>query len=197
MALPYIDKDLDSADARDYVDNLIREEMRSMSGSKPSVGQDVSLFENSPALKSLLASVSNGVSTSAIDTSRFRLEPPPASEKHSEEAWKTAVDNAHAQLEHQQNRLLNLELLNAYGANAWRVSNFQVEAAVKLVTAKVEERKAAVLEINKERKIEQTKAGTELQALEQRWRDLVDQCLRIDIANQVLQAEIDELRGTA
>jgi pre-mRNA-splicing factor SPF27 len=35
-------------------------------------------------------------------------------------AWLAATNNAHAQLEHQLNRISNLELLLKYGANAWR-----------------------------------------------------------------------------
>jgi pre-mRNA-splicing factor SPF27 len=35
-------------------------------------------------------------------------------------AWLAASNNAHAQLEHQLNRITNLELLLKYGANTWR-----------------------------------------------------------------------------
>jgi len=51
----------------------------------------------------------------ALDTSRYRLEPPPASKKHDLGAWKACVDNAHSQLEHQYLRIVNLELMLKYG----------------------------------------------------------------------------------
>jgi pre-mRNA-splicing factor SPF27 len=46
-------------------------------------------------------------------------------------AWTAAVDNAHAQLEHQLNRITNLELLLRYGDNAWRAQGQLDEALLK------------------------------------------------------------------
>lgn len=41
------------------------------------------------------------------------------------------MDNAHAQLEHQLNRITNLELLLRYGDNAWRAQGQLDEALLK------------------------------------------------------------------
>ncbi|KAI9336744.1 Pre-mRNA-splicing factor SPF27 [Obelidium mucronatum] len=141
--------------------------------------------QSNESLSNLLSLSGNGTPLNAIDTSRFRLEPP--SNPHSEEDWKAAVDNAHAQIEHQQNRLVNLELINKFGANAWKLHNFQLEAGIA-------QQKQELLDLNKERKIEQTRAGGELRQLEEKWSDLVDRVLRVDIANQVLEAEIEALQ---
>lgn len=46
-------------------------------------------------------------------------------------AWGKACDNAHAQLEHQLNRITNLELLLKYGSNAWRAQAQLDEALLK------------------------------------------------------------------
>ena len=51
----------------------------------------------------------------ALDTSRYRLEPPLANKKHDLGAWKACVDNAHSQLEHQYLRIMNLELMLKFG----------------------------------------------------------------------------------
>lgn len=37
----------------------------------------------------------------AIDTTRYKLETPPVSQKNSVNAWKNVLDNAYAQYEHQ------------------------------------------------------------------------------------------------
>jgi pre-mRNA-splicing factor SPF27 len=50
-----------------------------------------------------------------LDTSRYRLDPPGPTKRNDFNAWKSALDNAHAQLEHQYLRILNLELLLKYG----------------------------------------------------------------------------------
>jgi pre-mRNA-splicing factor SPF27 len=39
-----------------------------------------------------------------LDTTRFRLDPPPAGRRGDPGAWRGALDNARAQLEHQHNR---------------------------------------------------------------------------------------------
>lgn len=53
------------------------------------------------------------------------------------------------------NRLYNLELLQKYGANAWRVHNFQLEHELQQYQRTLEEYKQNILEINKQRKSEQ------------------------------------------
>ncbi|KAI8618095.1 Pre-mRNA-splicing factor SPF27 [Chytriomyces sp. MP71] len=195
MALPYIDKHYDQPDVREAVDRLVADELRTM-GPRPKKDPSespVSLFESNASLAALLAQAARGENTNAIDASRFRLDAPPntAATPENELRWAAAVKNAHAQLEHQHSRLANLELISAFGANAWKIANFQLEDTIKRLRAQLEDQKADILEVNKERKIDQRKAGVELEALEQRWNHLVDACLRVDIANQVLEAEIE------
>lgn len=50
-----------------------------------------------------------------LDTSRYRLDPPPQNKQNDPNAWRGALDNAHAQLEHQYLRIMNLEMLLKYG----------------------------------------------------------------------------------
>lgn len=39
-----------------------------------------------------------------MDTARYNLDPPPAAKRNDYNAWRVALDNAYAQLEHQYNR---------------------------------------------------------------------------------------------
>jgi pre-mRNA-splicing factor SPF27 len=41
-----------------------------------------------------------------MDTARYNLDPPPPTKRNDAAAWTAALDNAHAQLEHQYNRCL-------------------------------------------------------------------------------------------
>jgi pre-mRNA-splicing factor SPF27 len=89
-----------------------------------------------------------------LDTTRYRLDPPPQSRRNDVAAWRAALDNAHSQLQHQYNRhaflhlscsprrslhfrlkssrrLLNLELMIAYGPKAWQVHLRELEVSVK------------------------------------------------------------------
>lgn len=57
------------------------------------------------------------------------------SKQHDLAAWGKACDNAHAQLEHQLNRITNLELMLKYGANAWRAQTQMDEALLRQMEA--------------------------------------------------------------
>ena len=99
-----------------------------------------------------LEQASQGKNTTAIDTNRFRLEAPSTS---SLESWTSAIDNAQAQLEHQQNRMINLELVNKFGSNSWKIHNYQLEHAKNLIKTQADEIRAKITFLNKSRKLDQ------------------------------------------
>lgn len=51
--------------------------------------------------------------------------------------------------------MFNLELLQKYGANAWRVHNYQMEAFLNQIQKQTEEYRTKIQNINRERKMEQ------------------------------------------
>lgn len=51
--------------------------------------------------------------------------------------------------------MFNLELLQKYGANAWRVHNYQLESQLKMLQKETEEYREKIREISRERKNEQ------------------------------------------
>jgi pre-mRNA-splicing factor SPF27 len=87
--------------------------------------------------------------------------------------------------------LFNLELLQKYGPNAWKVHNFQLEAQLKY---NVEEKKKQISDLNKQRKFEQTEGGTTLRNLESKWSDLISQTLQVEVACAALENELEELK---
>lgn len=65
----------------------------------------------------------------ALDTSRYRLDPPAPTKQNDHAAWRASVNNAHAQLEHQYLRILNLELLLKHGDKV-RCLGFGIHASL-------------------------------------------------------------------
>ncbi|KAI8849227.1 Pre-mRNA-splicing factor SPF27 [Chytridium lagenaria] len=184
MALPYIDKEFEDERLQRYAEDAIREEMQRSKGIGPAAVDEFALFMTDELLKKEMERVSKGESISAIDTARFRLRMQVGQ----------AVQNAFAQLEHKHNQMLNLELINKFGSNAWRIHNAQLDSVIAKLQQELEAQKQSVSDINKERKTDQMRVGFTLSALETRWGHLVDQCLRVDIACEMLEAEVASLR---
>jgi pre-mRNA-splicing factor SPF27 len=66
-----------------------------------------------------------------------------------------SLQNAESQLEHQNIWMTNLELLQSFGANAWRLNNEHLEAEVKRLTNLLENEKKEIEDLNRLRKEEQ------------------------------------------
>lgn len=120
--------------------------------------------------------------------------PPPANMASDVGAWTEALNNARAQLEHTQLRLVNLELLQTYGPNA----HVQANAALQVAKQRLADRLAACQKeqeaLNKGRKAEQQEAGQRLRALAARWDELVSKNVEIQLACAYLEEEIAQLR---
>ncbi|TPX54794.1 hypothetical protein PhCBS80983_g05737 [Powellomyces hirtus] len=191
-SLPYIDRNL--PEVSDAVEELIKAELARGSGvTHSSLPAEISLFASKPLLSAELARTANSQPISSLDTTRFRLEPP--KDAQSVEAWSEALENAQSQLEHQTNRLINLELVNTFGSNAWRLHCFQLEWLAKALEKEVEAVKKEVVDINKERKVEQLKTGQTLQQLSLRYSQLLHQTMQVDAATKGLETEVEALRA--
>lgn len=196
-ALPYIDGMTN--DDRHQAEELINEELKK-SNKKPSdylasfPPLPASRFEGHPILQHEYARVKAGKQMEAMDTSRFHLTPPPASQQNDFGAWRAATDNAHSQLEHQYNRLLNLELLLRFGPNARRVHNKSLEGHVYRLEKEIEQLQQQKDSINKQRKLSQESDGRALQQMEQQYTALIAKNMEINMACQELESEVNELQ---
>lgn len=114
MALPYgPDTDLENPVVREMVDMMVDEEMQSMNipldkylDHLPAPRLASSVFTEAD-----LERAAAGKRMSALDMSRYELPGPPKSQVNDPEAWKACVHNARAQMQHQLNRIDNLELM--------------------------------------------------------------------------------------
>ena len=61
-------------------------------------------LQGHPVLKAELERVRSGLPMAGLDIARYRLDEPSLSKRNDMAAWRSALDNAHSQLEHQYNR---------------------------------------------------------------------------------------------
>ncbi|CAO1613846.1 unnamed protein product [Jaminaea pallidilutea] len=195
-ALPYFDDELDTKPGlRSKVDREIQAEMAKGGAS---------LADNDPRLppRSLRAAQNGAISTddesgagvkNAIDVSRYQLLAPAHGMDASEEEWEAAVKNAASQLMHQEGRLLNLELLKRYGANSWRLHNYQQENALAQYCKAQEALAAKTTSLNRRRRQQQSEAGQHLTNLERKWTELISRGLQLEVANITAEHEVQAL----
>ncbi|ORX65605.1 breast carcinoma amplified sequence 2 [Linderina pennispora] len=190
-SLPYIDKEYDDPSMRDQVSSLIQKEMGRM--SPPLLPKSTTLFKNNDLLRKEYERVRAGKPLPEFDIERYKLEAPEDSDNVG--IWRSAADNAAAQLEHQNIRLVNLELLQQFGANAWKLSNYQKEGLLRNIEKATDRHRDEGVNVNKARKYEQTEAGIKLRDIEERWTEGVKKCIDIQVASSELKGEIAQLEA--
>jgi pre-mRNA-splicing factor SPF27 len=94
-------------------------------------------------------------------------------------------------------RIINLELLSQYGSAAWRAHNEVLKRMLQEEQNSLEVIRSQIQEVNRQRKLEQSKAGDELSRLETHWQDLVRKNYKIEEACMQLQSEIKQLQKMA
>ncbi|KAF9473310.1 breast carcinoma amplified sequence 2 [Pholiota conissans] len=192
-SLPYYDDDLQKFPyLKEKVEQELARELKAPQTLHPRVPPTVELFADNPFLKAELERVGSNQAFTPLDSLRYSL-PAPTSTPATDEDWKVALDNAHAQLQHQRIRQQNLALLQNYGPNAFRIQNYLLEATVKQTEKTLEELKDLIVEVNRERKNTQDRIGKQLTTLENRWTELISSVLQIEMANVALDAEIERL----
>merc|ERR1711953_435542 len=155
-ALPYIDHGYDEPGVREAALALVDEETRRYRPTKNYLAPvlpplNITAFEN-PLMKTELDRVASRMPMDTLSMKRYELPPPPAGKMTDVAAWNECVDNSLAQLEHQRTRIANLELMQEYGCDAWKIYN---EVLQKLVT-QLQELKNQIQEVNWSRKNKQT-----------------------------------------
>jgi len=194
-SLPYIDPHDDHAQRQ--AEALVRDEMRRFApqdylAQLPSFS---TAKYDSVFLEGETERLKRGEPMARVDITRYKVEAPPPSKKNDPDAWNIAVRNAQAQLEHQYLRLLNLELLNNYGSNAWKMHNYTLEALHKSVSQSLAQCKKEVEDVNRARKLEQESAAHTLSGLAVRYEDLVRKNYDIETACLLIEQELQDLHS--
>ena len=117
---------------------------------------------------------------SAVDTSRYQPQAPSGKQAGKTEAWEEAVARAQTMQEHQGLRLVNDELMQQYGVNAWRAFNSGLEDRNELLKKELELEKLRVLDMNRKRMAAQVTIEGKIRKLEDRYQQAVAKNMRIE-----------------
>jgi hypothetical protein len=93
---------------------------------------------------------------------RYEILVPSGSHENDVHSWQKAVSNAKSQLEHSNNRLMNLELAEKYNSKLWLESNTAAEGITKCIQGSNEAIKAKIDDINLKRRLTQENEGTKM-----------------------------------
>jgi len=196
-ALPYIDTGYEEPGVREAAIAMVEEEKKQYRPTKnyiehiPPINESAFVTE---LMKKEFERISSRLPGDTLSMKRYELPPPPPGKMTDVTAWAECVDNSYAQLEHQAIRLMNLELLQENGAEAWKAHNEVLSGMLARTQAEVARLKKSIQEVNYARKNKQVKAGEELRHLESTWVSLVSRNLEIEQACQELAERCDALR---
>ena len=130
--------------------------------------------------------------TTGIDLSRYEaLDAPAAGDV---EAWRTTLQKAYASAEYLRSRETNLGLLEAYGKNAWLISNSQLEDLLKGLERDIEAIKLNFEQVERERRERQGGVEAEVKGLEAGWREGVGRLIEVLAAAEGVKQEILQRR---
>jgi pre-mRNA-splicing factor SPF27 len=141
-------------------------------------------------MRSEFQRIESGARMDSMSTKRYELPAPPASKLGEIQAWQESVDNSLAQLEHQAIRSLNLELMDKYGTETWKVAlEIMVGMSVK-AQKDLQDLKKEIQDVNWKRKSKQLQTGDKLNQLNQQWASLVSCNYEIETAISMLEQQI-------
>ncbi|CCG83059.1 BCAS2 domain protein [Taphrina deformans PYCC 5710] len=189
-ALPYYDSEPSESD-RDAVDSLVEKEIPQHTPLHPSIAIRDEWQPSSPLLQQGLDRVKRGEALRAIDLARYEQVEAPVMDDIQD--WRDALRRNIVAADAMNSRSDNLTLLKSLGTNAWTVHVHQLEYSLKQVESELLAVRQETEQVNIERSRAQTSAGDHLTELTERWRSLLSSNLELNVANAVLQGEIDEL----
>ncbi len=108
------------------------------------------------------------------------------------QAWRNSVSNVKAQLQHQENRLMNLELMEEHVANVWLQQNSALEQIYNNYTEQTVALNKQLRELNKTRLATQERAFPDLAKLTHRRDSAVVQRLQCQAAHQQIDAYLTQ-----
>lgn len=122
-----------------------------------------------------------------LDFERYELDIP-AFEKSTKieeklEVWCDLVQRAKVQIQHQKIRILNLQLLDEYGQNAWLEYLKTLENHKQALDKAVQIRQTEVTSTNEDRQSRQFEWAGEIARFEIKWKKLIQD--NIEIQNQL------------
>lgn len=197
-ALPYADEGYDNPGVREAAAVLIEEEVKRYHSTKnylENIPGNLHEKWETPAMKTMFEKLDSRQPSEMLSMKRCELPAPPTGQKHDVSAWLSAVSNSKAQLEHQEVRLINLELLKDYGCNSWILYLQRLQKMSEIQQKRLHTLRQQIQDTNWARKKEHTEAGSELQLLNSQWINLVAKNYELERACTELEGEIDVMEN--
>ncbi|CAH0004829.1 unnamed protein product [Clonostachys byssicola] len=190
-SLPYIDPE-PSPESLAAARSLITAELSTFSPSPLPKTAEPSF---SPAIQTELARVSSKTPLHPLDLSRYEAQETPPADAPTDRL-REVLENARVSDAYLASRRQNLELLDAYGKNAWLVGNHQLEAGLRRLEGELADAKREIDIVNIERQRRQEDVKGEMHTLEETWRKGVGRVLETEVAVEELKEQIrNEMRN--
>ncbi|VUC36904.1 unnamed protein product [Clonostachys rosea] len=190
-SLPYIDPE-PSTESLAAARALIAAELSTF---KPSPLPETNEPSFSPAFQTELARVSSKTPLHPLDLSRYEAQETPAATAPTDRL-REVLENARVSDAYLASRRQNLELLDAYGKNAWLVGNHHLEASLRHLEKDLADTKREIDIVNIERQRRQEDVKGEMHTLEETWRKGVGRVLETEVAVEELKEQIrNEMRN--
>lgn len=145
-------------------------------------------------MRSEFQRIESGARMETISTKRYELPAPPTGKLGEIQAWQESVDNSLAQLEHQSIRSLNLDLMNKYGTETWKVALEIMVGMSAKAQKELQDLKKEIQDVNWKRKSKQLQTGDKLNSLNQHWVSLVSCNYEIEQAISQLEQQIQNAK---
>lgn len=191
------------------VNELIEAEMAAMAREKvapPAVCADLRPPRFSGMVQAELDRLEHGDDLQPLSIERYNCEMPEAALQADAQAWRRALFNCWAQLEHQADRVVNLEVAESFAELAWARHVQDLEQLKHQIEMLADAKQREAEAINLKRRADQEKIAPTVDRLERERRALVEkhfQCVaiirsicsarescRLEQANAVLRASI-------
>ncbi|KAG5519061.1 hypothetical protein PMAC_002147 [Pneumocystis sp. 'macacae'] len=192
-SLPYHDGNL-SKKEKAKVDMLIAKEIPKDLPLHPLVHKYMEWNPSSKLIEEELKRVECGQKLDAIDLSRYTsFKEPTMSNK---ESWIDAINKSLISFEFLKGRIENLHLLDEFGKNSWLLYLEQLEHYLRQLETYLLTLQDEISILNKERKKFQTEGmGLELKRLENEFYHFIRRIFDVEIANLLLEKEIETLQN--
>ncbi|KAI2639060.1 Pre-mRNA-splicing factor SPF27 [Hypomontagnella submonticulosa] len=189
-SLPYVDAEPTPAE-REAAEKLIAAEQSSSSPPPSLPPLPEPTF--SPLITAELARIAAKQPLKAIDLTRYEA-PDDISPSSSSDpaALQSELSRAYTAATYLSGRHAHLQLLDAFGKNAWLVGNWQLEAELRAMERELEATKKEIDIVNIQRRRVQDEVGGELKGLDETWRRGVGRVLETEVATEALRQQVLE-----
>ncbi|ETO59481.1 hypothetical protein F444_22154 [Phytophthora nicotianae P1976] len=176
-SLGYVDTEYNSPASQQQVQAQIRAEMATFSPPQDKylayLPSYTPTFGGRARLQTEFKRVAANVPLDAIDMNRYQVKEPTGKHVQSLESWESAVKQLQVAVEHQRNRVVNLELQQGYGTKLAKVRAAVLDGINAQYERTLKESKAASDKINLTRQQDQSRNASKLQNYRSKYYELL------------------------